>query len=242
MSTRDARPHTPGPGRLQCKPFPTRPAPLWSFGRLPPTSPSSMAPSSPSSVSVNSRRSCRRAVVRGRAGSSRTTSLTISCAGGCGSSAAAAAHGRRAADRRLTPAGCRSYHLGSPARSRRALNVSTFGRTPPATLLSLPRWPPGCRTRAAPACRTRAAPNTGRPGLCTNGCSPAVPYRTPPRSPNHVRGCTGSSTNIAAWTVNTPGGSALLDGALRGWRFVDCSVWFADHVCCALAPLQLGFH
>ena len=52
--TRDAQPHAPDPAALHCKPFPTRRT-LWSFGRSPPRSPSSMAPSSPSCVSVNNR-------------------------------------------------------------------------------------------------------------------------------------------------------------------------------------------
>ena len=53
----------PDPPRLHCCRSRHRPTPLWSFGRSPPRSPSSMAPSSPSSVSVNKRSrgsGCRR--------------------------------------------------------------------------------------------------------------------------------------------------------------------------------------
>ena len=73
VSTRDAQPHAPRPGRPSLQPFPHA-APLWSFGRSPPRSPSSMAPSSPSSVSVNTRaqrsvhRCARRPVIEPRNG------------------------------------------------------------------------------------------------------------------------------------------------------------------------------
>ena len=74
----------------------------------------------------------------------------------------------------------------------------------------------------------------GRPGLLSSRSLPHIPA-------NHVRGCTGSTTNIAAWTVNIQAGALYWTG-LYGVGVVDCSVWFADHVCCAVAPLQLGFH
>jgi hypothetical protein len=78
VTTRDAQPHAPTrPPSMRAVPDPT--APLWSFGRSPPTSPSSMAPSSPSPCPATAFRASESPSRRTLRAVRASTSLTHAC-------------------------------------------------------------------------------------------------------------------------------------------------------------------